>query len=44
MLTYVQVEALLTKLPAMFARTVNGDSCLFSAVQAASSLMQHIGG
>jgi len=28
-----QVEGLLTRLPAMFANTTNGDSCFFPAVQ-----------
>jgi hypothetical protein len=39
-----QVEALLNKIPAMFANTTNPDSCLMPAIQAGTALMQHIGG
>jgi len=38
------VEALLDKLPTMFAGSLNPDSALFPALQAASAMMQHVGG
>jgi len=38
------VEALLDKLPAMFGNNLNPDAALAPALQAASAMMQHIGG
>jgi len=37
-----QVEGLLTKLPAMFANTTNGDSCFFPAVQVFTNTYKYI--
>ena len=39
-----QVEAVLNKIPALFAKSAYPDSCLLPALQAGTSLIQHIGG
>ena len=39
-----QVEALLNKIPALFAKNAYPDSCLMPALQAGTALIQHIGG
>jgi len=39
-----QVESLLRKLPGMFSDSVNPDSAFYPALQAATAMMQHVGG